>query len=171
MKDIKAIIESFFNLDKVPAKLVLLLALTGLIYFHAPKEYGIIKFTHDKETTAWLYLLFMLSCVMSVLNLVFWVKKVAYRQYRIWLLKKEYRRVLVNLDPYEIAFIQKFFTEKRNTLDLPYDDPVIQGLVAKEVLITSSSLGPKAFIISGNMVSYSLNKYMRSEIAKSKVFD
>lgn len=45
------------------------------------------------------------------------------------------------MDPYEWGVIQTFYKEQKDSLPLPMDDAVVQGLVSKRILVRISNIG------------------------------
>jgi hypothetical protein len=86
-------------------------------------------------------------------------------------IKRNYRKTLQNLDRLEVLVIREFFLQGRNSLDFPFDNPVITGLVNKSVILITSSFGGSSFILNGTRTTYTMNKFMREIIEPNIFFD
>lgn len=75
---------------------------------------------------------------------------------------------LKKLDPSEKALLRRFYLSNRNTLDLPINDPVVAGLLAKRILSTTGGIGryEMANMTTLHVVmSVEINPYVRDLIA------
>ena len=72
---------------------------------------------------------------------------------------KEYIRFL---DSEEQAVLREFFVKRRNNLDLPLEDPVVNGLLKKRLLIRTSEFVNGS--ISGLLVAMKINEKIKKEI-------
>lgn len=61
------------------------------------------------------------------------------------------------LDPQEKAVIREFFIRGQTSIEMPIDDPVVNGLISKSILKINKQFG-NSFIMSGMNASVSLMK-------------
>ena len=162
-------IKDIFEIKKLPSVFFLVIAVVGAFIFYGGK-YVLIK--ADPKTTIgfYAYIIWLLSCGLLVTNII----KFIITQIRVFFytrkFKKECRKTLENLDAHEVSVIREFFLQNRHALEFPYDHPVITGLISKNVLLITSSLGSSSFVVNGGNTTFTMNKYMRSIINPNEYF-
>jgi hypothetical protein len=162
-------IKDIFEIKKLPSVFFLVIAVVGTFIFYGDK-YVLIK--ADPKTTIgfYAYIIWLLSCGLLITNII----KFIFTEIRVLFLtikiKKKYRNTLENLDAHEASVIREFFIQNRHALDFQFDHPVITGLISKDVLLITSSLGPNSFIVNGKKTTFTMNKYMRSVINPNEYF-
>ncbi|WP_264550235.1 superinfection exclusion B family protein [Flavobacterium sp. N2820] len=162
-------IKDIFEIKKLPSVFFLVIAVVGAFLFYGG-EYVLIK--ADPKTTVgfYAYIIWLLSCGLLVTNVIKFILTEIRKFSLTNKFKKEYRETLQNLDAHEISVVREFFIQNRHALEFPYDHPVITGLISKEVIFITSSLGPNNFIVSGGKTTFTMNKYMRSIINPNEYF-
>jgi hypothetical protein len=162
-------IKDIFEIKKLPSVFFLIIAVGGTFIFYGG-NYVLIK--ADPKTTVgfYAYIIWLLSCGLLITNII----KFIITEIRVFFLtiklRKECRKTLENLDDHEISVIREFFIQNRHALDFTFDHPVITGLVSKDVLLLTSSLGLNNFIVNGTKTTFTMNKYMRSVINPNQYF-
>jgi hypothetical protein len=162
-------IKDIFEIKKLPSVFFLVIALVGSFIFYGG-NYVLIK--ADPKTTVgfYAYIIWLLSCGLLITNIIKFILNEIRQLFLTIKIKKEYRKTLENLDDYEVSVIREFFIQKRHTLSFPFDHPVITGLISKQVLLLTSSLGSNSFIVTGKETTFTMNKYMRSVINPNEYF-
>ena len=98
---------------------------------------------------------FIFSAGLVAINFLIWVEKFVSKEIRAYKFKKKYSENLKMLDPQEKAVIREFFIRKQNSIEMPIDDPVVNGLISKNILGINKQFG-NSFILSGMNTSVSL---------------
>lgn len=152
--------KSIFNFTKLQSKIFLSVSITSGILIFSNSE--ILKKLHlDKfdEYADYISLTFLILTVLVIINLTIWIFNKLHFQFRLKKLKTEYKQILTELDPKEKAVLREFVIQKQNSVTMPYDDPVVCGLIDKGILNYNRQLG-NSFIVNGNKTSLSLSKYV-----------
>jgi Super-infection exclusion protein B len=95
---------------------------------------------------------------LVIVNLIIWTNKKLYFEYRFSKSKRELANSLKILDPQEKAVIREFFIRQQSSVSMPYDDPVITGLIDKGILKFNKQFGD-SMITSMGKAPVSLGKY------------
>jgi len=162
-------IKDIFEISKLPSVFFLVIAFVGGFLFYGG---DIVLIKADPETTVgfYTYLAWLFSCGLLLTNIVKYIITQIRKFFLESKIKKEYRETLSKLDPYEVSVIREFFLLQRHALEFPFDDPVITGLLNKEVIFITSSLGPNNFVVNGRNTTFTMNKYMRDIIDPNEYF-
>ncbi|TDE01241.1 super-infection exclusion protein B [Flavobacterium hiemivividum] len=162
-------IKDIFEIKKLPSVFFLVIAVVGIFIFYGGK-YVLIK--ADPKTTIgfYAYIIWLLSCGLLITNIIKYIMTQIRMFFFTIKLKKGYRETLQNLDAHEVSVIREFFIQNRHALDFPYDHSVITGLISKDVLFITSSLGSNSFVVNGGNTTFTMNKYMRSVINPNEYF-
>jgi len=156
---------SWFN--EIPAKVFLAFSIIGIFYFYFD-DLVLFKIGGDYEKYA--YILFLFSVAITIIN--FFV--IIWKRIKKWTSsiedKKYYKEILANLDDHERIVLCEFYFQNRSTLSLKYDDPVIQGLVDKNVLINTSNIGG-GILVNGFNMTYRINRYLKTLIDPQRDLD
>jgi hypothetical protein len=151
--------KSFFDVTKLPTKIFLVISIATGVFIFSSKE--ILKKLHlDKFQTyeGFVGLAFLFSTVLVIVNLIIWIFNKLHFAYRLKKLKAEYKQILMELDPQEKAVLREFFLCGQSSIDMPYDNPVIAGLLGKNVLTINKQFG-NSLIMHGNKVPVSISRY------------
>lgn len=164
-------IKALFDLTKLPAKFFFLFAvISGFILFAADEILETIQLTILKEKYGWIVgLVFVLSAGLVIVNLVIWLYNYLDRKIRLKKIKKEFGESVKSLDQHEKAVIREFVINGQSSIEMPIDDPVITGLLQKNILKINKQFG-NSFIMSGRFAPVSLNKYAE-KVMESKDID
>ncbi|WP_281299162.1 super-infection exclusion protein B [Flavobacterium limnophilum] len=162
-------IKDIFEIKKLPSVFFLVIAVVGAFLFYGGK-YVLIKADPKTPIGFYTYIAWLISCGLLVTNIIKFIITQIRRFFLTRKYRKEYKETLRNLDPYEVSVIREFFLQRRHALEFPYDNPVIAGLLSKEVIFITSSLGPNNFIVKGGNTTFTMNKYMRNQIEPNEYF-
>jgi hypothetical protein len=80
------------------------------------------------------------SCVLLA-QLIWWARQYLIWPLRAWQLGQNHRSLLRELTPDERAYLVRYITEHKNTQYFRIDDGIAQGLVAKQIIYQSASVG------------------------------
>jgi hypothetical protein len=168
MKKFTELIKTLFDVHKLPTKIFLLMSIIGSIIFYAPSELVPIKFSNNSNLKIYIWLAYVFCLGIFIINCITFFANMINRFFIKYTLKKEFKEALDNLDNFELAVIREFYLYSKNTLEFPFDDPTVVGLVDKEVLIYSTAFGNNNSIyLKGINTSFKLNKYIKSIIDSS----
>ena len=152
-------LKTLFDFSKLPTKFFILFAVaSGFILFAKPEWLAIIEIGSIKEEYGkYIGLTFVISTGLVVINFLIWVQKYIYNKIRVFKFKKEYSENIKILDPQEKAVIREFFIRVQTSIEMPIDDPVVNGLISKNILKINKQFG-NSFIMNGMNASVSLMK-------------
>lgn len=168
MKDFTGLIKTLFDIHKLPTKIFLLVSIIGSLIFYAPSEFIPIKFSSDSNLKIYIWLVYVFCTGIFIINCITFFANMINRFFIKSSLKKEFKETLETLDNFELAVIREFYLYSKNTLEFPFDDPTVVGLVNKDVLIYATALGNSSSIfLSGLNTTFKLNKYIKSIIDSS----
>ena len=155
-------LTAIFDLTKIPSLLCLVIAMTGTFFFYFP-EYVIIDI--DKKSSIYIYgyITYTISIPIVLISIVkFIFKKIGYR-YRLHSAKKKIRKTIQSLNINEKRVLREFYLVPQFSLEMPFDDSTVLGLIDKKILHNTSPYGGAMFI-SGNLSSYQIGEYAREFI-------
>lgn len=152
-------LKTLFDFSKLPTKFFILFALaSGFILFAKPEWLVIIEVESIKEEYGkYIGLTFIISTGLVAINFLIWIQKYVSNKIRVFKFKKEYSENIKMLDPQEKAVIREFFIRGQTSIEMPIDDPVVNGLICKNILRINKQFG-NSFIMSGMNASVSLMK-------------
>jgi len=168
MSVFKDFVDSIFQFDKIPNKIFFAGIVFGMLYIYEPFSWILYELPVDWKP--YIGIIFYISSVMFIVNLSIWIVKKITDQFKIRKFKENHKKIYRSLDPFEMNVIREFYLLKRNTLALPYFDPIIQGLADKFVIVPATTLSGGRHIINGMQSSYRLNKYI-TPIVRMEDFD
>jgi len=151
---------SWFN--EIPAKVFFVLSLAGIFYFYGG-DYVLFKMHPDVEKYA--YPLFVFSIIITACNGLVLLWKGAKYLFSSLTENRKYRKIISNLDNFERIIICEFYVQNRTTLSMKWDDPVVQGLVDRNILLHASN------IINGFDMTFKINPVLKSVIDPERDLD
>ena len=165
MKDFTELIKTLFDIHKLPTRIFLLVGIIGSFIFYAPSELIPVKFSDNSNLKIYIWLVYAFCIGVVIINCITYIINQINRFFIKSSLKKEYKETLEDLDNFELAVLREFYLYSKNTLEFPFDDPTVVGLVNKEVLIYATSMGnSSSIILTGKNTTFKLNKYIKSII-------
>jgi amino acid transporter len=151
--------KSFFDVTKLPTKIFLVVSIVTGVFIFSGSE--ILKKLHlDKFQTyeGFVGLAFLFSTVLVVVNLIIWIFDKLHFEFKLKKLKAEYKQILTELDPKEKAVLREFIICSQSSIDMPYNNPVIAGLLGKNILTINKQFG-NSLIMHGTNVPVSISRY------------
>lgn len=168
MKEISELIKAIFDIHKLPTKIFFLVSIIGTFIFYAPADFIPVKFNENGNLKIYIWLAYIFCTGIFIINCITFVINKINGFFILLSLKKGYKKTLSNLDRFEIAVIREFYLYNKSTLELPFDDSTVIGLIDKEVLIYSTAMGnSNSIFLSGKNTTFKLNKYIKSIIDAS----
>ncbi len=153
--------KDLIDLSKVPIIVFLLIAIvTGLLLFGGQDFLTKLELTEFKNDYGKFFGIVFIVCVAFViLSLINFIFKRLYQYFFYSRKKKKYiTSELRTLDPHEQSVIREFIVQKRKTVAMPLDNPVVSGLRNKEILKIVSN------ITTGQDIAMSLTKIADSKL-------
>lgn len=150
-------LKTLFDFSKLPTKFFILFAVaSGFILFARPEWLSIIEIANiKKEYGQYIGLTFIISTGLVAINFLIWIQKYLSNKIKVFSFKKEYAQNVKTLDPQEKAVVREFFIRGQSSIEMPIDDPVVNGLISKNILKINKQFG-NSFIINGTNASVSL---------------
>jgi hypothetical protein len=78
------------------------------------------------------------------------------------LFRKEILSNLSKLDSKEKSVLREFYLQNQNTLQLPFDQPIVAGLLRKEILKIVGNIGERSLV--GMLMSMEINTFIKEEV-------
>lgn len=157
--------KGLFDLSKLPAKFFVLFAfVTGLILF--ANEITLEKLQLDSIRNTYgsiIGLVFVISAGLTFLNVLIWIGKKIKFEWHFFQAKGKLRKRISELDNHEKAIFREFMICGQRSIEMPYDDPVVGGLLDAGLLRMNKQFGDSA-IISGRFAALSMGKYTEKYI-------
>ena len=79
--------------------------------------------------------------------------------------KRKIDRAIASLDQHEKALLREFLIRGSNTLNLPIQEPVVNGLLSKEVLVLVEGFGDN-YITTGILMPIAIAEYASKNLTK-----
>ena len=153
-------IKAIFDLKKLPTKFFIVFSVvSGFILFSDESLLTRLDLSKiDEKYGTFIGLVFLLSTGLVIVNLIIWINKKLYFEYRFSKSKRELANSLKMLDPHEKSVIREFSIRQQSSVSMPIDDPVITGLIDKGILKFNKQFGD-SMITSMGKAPVSLGKY------------
>ncbi len=136
------VIKSFFDITKLPSKFFLVFSfVSGFFIFADDKLIRKLKLEKFDEFAQYIGAIFLFSTVLVIINLLIWFFHFILIKIHIIKLKKDFCFKLKRLDSYEQAVLREFYITQKNSLKMPIDDPVVAGLLNKNILTYNQQFG------------------------------
>tara|TARA_R110002020_G_scaffold255137_3_gene468976 strand:- start:1548 stop:2132 length:585 start_codon:yes stop_codon:yes gene_type:complete len=157
--------KGLFDLSKLPAKFFVLFALvTGFILFANELLLEKIQLDSIKNTYGPIIgLVFAISAGLTLLNVFIWIGKKINFEWHFFQAKGKLRKRISELDDHEKAIFREFMICGQKSIEMPYDDPVVGGLMDAGLLRMNRQFGDSA-IVSGRFAALSMGKYTEKYI-------
>ncbi|TYP71498.1 super-infection exclusion protein B [Aquimarina intermedia] len=151
--------KAIFDLSKVPTKFFVLVSLiSGFYLFVDVKFFNEVSFRDAVlAKLGWIVgFSFFTSTALIIVSLFSWgVKKI-----REMILNKNQKRrilkILCSLDRFEQLVLCEFRVTKRNSLELPINNPTVSGLLNKKILVAHKQ-SITSYGVDGVLASVSIN--------------
>lgn len=160
---IEEIFKGIFDVKKVPTKVFLVIFIVGTFIFYAPKEFVTIQFKEGSDLKIYAYIIYLICSGIFIVNCITGIYNYIRNFFLTIEIKKEYKNLLNNLDKYEKSVLREFYLYNKNTLDFPYDDNIVKGLVDKKVLYFASQFGG-SIMLRGRNSTFKINSYLKKMI-------
>ncbi|VDH16151.1 Uncharacterised protein [Algoriella xinjiangensis] len=161
----ETLLAKFFDLNKIPTKIIFLLALvTGLVMFLPDKILNVLYITEFKlEYGKYFGIIFIVSISFLIINILLWlIKKI-----RIIFLRRKLLKILMKnlkeLSSSEQSVIREFYIQDKPALELPYDNPIVRNLINKKIIIRISEMGHQN-IYAGLLFPFKINDLIINKI-------
>lgn len=155
-------ITAIFDLSKLPSLFCLVIVIAGTFFFYFP-EYVVIEIDKKADVYIYSYIAYMLSVPIVFISIIIFIfKKIRY-QLRYSSAKKEIKETILSLNSSEKRVLREFFIESQFSLQMPFDDSVVLGLIDKKILYNTSPYSGTMFL-NGNLSTYQIGDYARKFI-------
>ncbi|MEQ5790367.1 superinfection exclusion B family protein [Muricauda sp. NFXS6] len=164
--------KGLFDINKIPAKLALVFAVVSGVLLFFPED-TLKKLQADQFVSEYgLYIgtVFLFSTALTIINVGIWFQKQIRYQIELARAKSRIKYYIRNLSPREKSVLREFYIVG-NTIKMPYDNPVVSGLIENNIIRPVSLFqSDSSFIIDGHYTSMTLGDYAR-KIIKPKYVD
>ncbi|MBP6755164.1 MAG: superinfection exclusion B family protein [Bacteroidia bacterium] len=160
---IEEFFKGIFDVKKIPTKVFLVIFIVGTFIFYAPKEFVTIQFKEGSDLKIYAYIIYLICSGIFIVNCITGIYNYIRNYFLTKELEKEYKNMIHNLDEYEKGVLREFYLYNKNTLDFPYEDNIVKGLVDKKVLNFASQFGG-SIMLSGRNSTFKINGYIKKII-------
>ncbi|PJJ07705.1 superinfection exclusion protein B [Flavobacterium sp. 1] len=164
---LEEIFKGIFDIKKIPTKIFFVIFLVGTFIFYAPANLVHIHLDEKSNIKIYGYVIYLICTGIFAINCITGLYNLINNFFQNRKINKENKRVLTNLDKYERAVLREFYLYNKNTLDFPYDDSIIKGLIDKKVLLFPKQFG-SSIIISGRKTTFKINSILKEIIDAEK---
>lgn len=136
-------LEKFFDINKIPTKLIVVVWLSSALILFVPQQFltrlNLDGFLHDYGK--FIGISFILSSGFTLIALWTFVTRLIREKSLTKKIKKSIVKDIHFLDLHEKALLREFFINGKHTLQLPFDNDTVVGLVNKYIIYQASSTG------------------------------
>jgi len=162
-------LSKIVDIIKIPIKYFWMIFLMSLFLISLPDSWlNNIKLL-DFRNTYHLYIslaLIITLCLITVESSLFIYRKIK-SNFSLKNYKKNLLTNLTRLDPQEQSVLREFFLQNQNTLRLPYDEPIVAGLIKKGILKIIGQLGEKS--LAGVLLPIEINPIIKDDILPEQI--
>jgi hypothetical protein len=160
---IEEIFKGIFDIKKIPTRIFFVIFIVGTFIFYAPSNLVPIHFKEGSDLKIYAYIIYLICSSIFIVNCITGVFNYIRNFFYSKQIKKEYKILINNLDDYEKAVLREFYLYNKNTLEFPYGDAIVTGLVDKKVLYFASQFGGR-IMLSGRNATFKINSYIKKII-------
>ncbi|MGI5822087.1 MAG: superinfection exclusion B family protein [Bacteroidales bacterium] len=161
-------LEKLFDINKIPTKLIIVIWLSSALILFVPQQFltklNLDGFLHDYGK--FLGISFIVSSGFTLIALWTYISRLVGRRRSSKRVKESIIKDINYLDFHEKALLREFFINGKQTLQLPFDNDTVVGLVNKHIIYQASSTG--FTYLHGAYFPYTIsdiaNKHLTSEI-------
>lgn len=124
---------------------------------HSPKTLAFLR----NHKTPILYVFFGIVCILGILLIKLSFSKGA-AIFRAAKSQETLLQSLQDIDEDEKAVLREFYIEQKNTIELPVDEPVVAGLIERQILKTITKNGQ--YSIRGLLLPVQINPQIKEHI-------
>ncbi|SDI98645.1 Superinfection exclusion protein B [Flavobacterium glycines] len=136
--------------------------MSGTFFFYYP-EYVIIVINKKSDIYIYGYIAYLISVPIVIISVIKYIlKKISYI-YSYYSAKKQIRETILTLNANEKKVLREFYLEPQFSLEMPFDDSTVLGLIDKKILYNTSPYSGAMFL-NGNLSSFQIGKYARKFI-------
>ena len=158
------LLEKLFDIKKIPAKLFFVIFISSALILFVPNKFlTTLNLKEFLESFGkFIGISFIVSSAFLIVTLTnFLTNLVKRRKFKIKI-ENSIINNLQNLNFHEKALLREFFLNNKTTLQLPFDDDTVVGLVNKHIIYQASSTGSQ--YIHGSYFPYSITKFAHSRL-------
>ncbi|MBX2966819.1 MAG: superinfection exclusion B family protein [Cyclobacteriaceae bacterium] len=136
-------LEKLFDINKIPTKLIIVILLSSALILFVPQQFltklNLDGFLHDYGK--FIGISFIVSSGFTLIALWTYVTRLISRRRLSKKIKESIIKDINYLDFHEKALLREFFINGKHTLQLPFDNDTVVGLVNKHIIYQASSTG------------------------------
>ena len=163
------ILEKLFDIKKIPTKLIFVLWFSASLILFVPERFltrlNLNDFLHDYGK--FIGITFIICSGFLIVVLMSSIAKVANRRKMIKRIEKNILKAIRNLDFHEKALLREFFINGKNTLQLPFDNDTVVGLLNKHILYQASETG--FTYTHGAYFPYSITEFAQNNMTNEMI--
>jgi hypothetical protein len=169
MIDMENFLDKLFNLTKIPTQLVFVLWLSASLVLFVPERFLIRLNLNDflEDYGKYLGIIFIICSAFLLVALINNIKNAIDRHRIITDAKHIILQSVICFNVHEKALLREFFIQNKDTLQLPFDNDTVVGLVNKHILYQASDIG---FTYTyGPRFPYSITKFARKKLTNEMI--
>jgi len=162
-------LSKIVDIIKIPTKYFWIILLISLILLFIPdswlNNFKLLELRNAYHLYISLAFIITFS-IVTVESTIFVYKKIKLN----FSLKNYKKNLLYNisrLDPKEQSVLREFFLQNQNTLRLPYDEPIVAGLIKKDILKIVGQLGEQS--LAGVLLPIEINPVIKDDILPEQI--
>ncbi len=156
--------SSFINLIKLPRKLIYIVLCFSLMMIILPNN--ALKYLSVDEIVekyrSIISVVLILTTAYGAIDIVTLIYRIVISVSINRQNKKSAYRKLEEIDPSEKAVLREFYIQNRNTIRLPFDNPIVSGLINSNILEATGTIGEGS--IAGILLPFKISGYIRNKI-------
>lgn len=152
-------LSKIFAVIKSPQLAAWLFLVSAALLFMPNTWHDILKLqTFTEEYGLYFGVVWIISGFALIVRGLSWLGSSIWRFTQAQKTKRKIDRALTSLDQHEKALLREFFIRGNNTLNLPIQEPVVNGLISKEVLVLVGGIGDN-YILTGILMPTVIAEY------------
>lgn len=163
------ILEKLFDIKKIPTKLIFVLWLSASLILFVPEQFLTKLNLNDflQEYGKYIGIIFIIGSGFLLVALMSSITRVISRKKMIREVESNILKTINYLDFHEKALLREFFINGKNTLQLPFDNDTVVGLINKHVQYQASDTG--FTYVHGAYFPYSITEFARRNLTNEMI--
>ncbi len=160
-------LSKIFAVIKSPQLAAWLFLVSAALLFMPDTWHAVLKLqTFTEEYGLYFGVVWIISGFALIVRGLSWLGSSIWRFTQAQKTKRKIDRALTSLDQHEKALLREFFIRGSNTLNLPIQEPVVNGLISKEILVLVGGIGD-SYITTGILMPIAIAEYASKNLTKN----
>ena len=152
-------VSKIFEIIKSPKLVLWIFLVASALVFFPDKWLDSLKLQpFAQKYQLYLGIIWLASFSLLIIESVMALWGVIWRRWKAKKRKKQVSAAMQALDIHEKALLREFILKDKNTLNLPIQEPVVSGLLSKEVLVPVPGGAGDSYVTTGVLVPITISK-------------